>query len=103
MVEDLGHTVIGASSGRRALDLLRNGRAIDLLMTDQAMPGMSGIELADAARQLRPGLPILLASGYAELPADSDLPRLSKPYDQDQLAAQIARLLNGAPRKAAAH
>jgi signal transduction histidine kinase len=70
-------------------------RAIDLLITDYAMPGMTGLELAEEARRLRPGLPILLATGYADLPTQTDLelPRLSKPYQQRQLAEQIASLL----------
>lgn len=95
MLEDLGHRVIEANSGPTALAVLRNGEPIDLLMTDQAMPGMTGIELAKAARELRPDLPILLATGYAELPKGTDLnlPRLSKPYQQDQLAEQLAKLL----------
>jgi CheY-like chemotaxis protein len=68
---------------------------VDLLITDYSMPRMTGIQLAKAARELRPGLPILLATGYADLPegADIDLPRLNKPYQQDQLAAEIASVL----------
>jgi two-component SAPR family response regulator len=56
---------------------------------------MNGVELAKAVRELRPGLPILLASGYAELPSpsDVDLPRIGKPYQQDQLAAEITKVL----------
>ncbi len=59
------------------------------------MPGMTGLQLAAEARKLRPQLPILLATGYAELPAQTglELPRLSKPYQQRQLAEQIASLL----------
>jgi CheY-like chemotaxis protein len=59
------------------------------------MPGMTGVQLAHAARRLRPDLPILLATGYAELPNGEaiDLPRLAKPYEQSQLAAEIAKLL----------
>jgi CheY-like chemotaxis protein len=59
------------------------------------MPGMTGLELAEEARRLRPHLPILLATGYADLPTQTELelPRLSKPYQQRQLAEQIASLL----------
>jgi CheY-like chemotaxis protein len=59
------------------------------------MPQMTGAQLAKAARQLRPSLPILLATGYAELPpgVDIDLPRLAKPYHQAQLAAEIGKVL----------
>jgi signal transduction histidine kinase len=95
LLEDLGHIVIKASSGSDALDVLRTDRVIDLMITDYAMPGMSGLQLAEEARALRPKLPILLATGYADLPASSalELPRLSKPYQQRQLAEQISALL----------
>jgi PAS domain S-box-containing protein len=95
MLEDLGHQVIGVSSGLHALDIIRSEQPIDLMMTDHVMPGMTGIELAAASRELRPSLPILLATGYAELPegAQLDLPRLAKPYHQDQLRDRLDQLL----------
>jgi CheY-like chemotaxis protein len=95
MVEDLGHTVLEAYSGKQALEILASGQRIDALITDYAMPGMTGVELADKARALFPGLPILLATGYADLPSgtSTDLPRLSKPYQQAELAAHLSRLL----------
>jgi CheY-like chemotaxis protein len=87
--------VIEANSGLRALEILRSGSSVDLIVTDYAMPGMTGVELANAARQFRPDLPVLLATGYAELPsgATTDLPRLAKPFRQDQLATEIAKAL----------
>jgi len=95
MLEDLGHDVIEANSGARALETLNSGQAIDLLITDYSMPGMTGAQLAKAVLEIRPDLPILLATGYADLPpgADIDLPRLGKPYTQDQLAAEIAKAM----------
>ena len=95
MLEDLGHRVIGANSGMRALDVIRSGQPIDLMMTDHVMPGMTGVELAAASREVRPSLPILLATGYAELPdgAQLDLPRLTKPYHQDQLRDRLDQML----------
>ena len=95
LLEDLGHTVVKASSGPEALEVLRSGGPIDLMITDYAMPGMTGLELAEQARALRPELPILLATGYADLPTRPKfaLPRLSKPYQQQQLAEQIQSLL----------
>jgi len=95
LLEDLGHTVVTASSGAAALDVLRGNDPIDLMITDYAMPGMTGLQLAEEARALRPGLPILLATGYADLPtrARFELPRLQKPYQQAQLAEQIRSLL----------
>jgi signal transduction histidine kinase/CheY-like chemotaxis protein len=95
LLEDLGHTVIKAMSGADALAVLREGQTVDLMITDYAMPGMTGLQLAEEARRLRPELPILLATGYADVPitSDLDLPRLSKPYQQRQLAEQIAILI----------
>jgi signal transduction histidine kinase/CheY-like chemotaxis protein len=95
LLEDLGHDVIKASSGPAALDVVKSGKPIDLLITDYAMPGMTGVQLADAVRELRPDLPILLATGYADLPARAkvELPRLSKPYQQKQLAERITSLV----------
>jgi signal transduction histidine kinase len=95
LLEDLGHDVIKASSGEAALEVLESGKPVDLMITDYAMPGMTGLQLAEAARQLRPDLPILLATGYADLPARTrlELPRLTKPYQQRQLAERISALL----------
>jgi CheY-like chemotaxis protein len=95
MLEDLGHRVIGANSAMHALDILKSEQPIDLLVTDHVMPGMTGIELAAASRQVRPSLPILLATGYADLPEGTqlDLPRLAKPYHQDQLRDRLEQLL----------
>jgi CheY-like chemotaxis protein len=95
MLEDLGHRVIGANCAMHALDILKSDQPIDLMVTDHVMPGMTGIELAAASREVRPSLPILLATGYAELPegAQIDLPRLAKPYHQDQLRDRLDQLL----------
>jgi signal transduction histidine kinase len=98
MLEDLGHEVVEANSGKQALDLLGKLEPIDLLITDFAMPGMTGAQLIEAVRSKFPELPILLATGYAELPNGklNDVPRISKPYTQPQLASEVARLLGGA-------
>ena len=102
MIEQLGHTALEAYNGREALTILASDQQIDLMITDYAMPGMSGVELADQARQLRPQLAILLATGYSELPSgvEVDLPRLSKPYQQSELADQLMILLNEAAPQA---
>ena len=96
MLLDLGHSVTEANSGERAVTLLESGQQLDLLLTDQAMPGMTGVELAEIARSKRPGLPILLVTGYADLPASelAKLPRLAKPYQQADLQAAIEALLS---------
>jgi signal transduction histidine kinase/DNA-binding response OmpR family regulator len=95
MLEDLGHCVIGVNSGIHALEILRSEQPIDLMMTDHIMPGMTGLELVAASRDVRPTLPVLLATGYAELPEGTqlDLPRLAKPYHQDQLRDRLDQLL----------
>lgn len=100
MLEDLGHRVIQAGSGKEALAILESGREVDAIITDHAMPGMTGVELAAKARALRPGIPILLATGYAELPEglSSDLPRLGKPYLQRDLSEKLAGLLSASTR-----
>ncbi len=91
MVEDLGHDVVEVNSGSDALDVLRSGRKIDLLISDFSMPKMNGSQLARAAKEIHPDLPVLIATGFAELPAGSDpgFVRLGKPYQQDQLAAAV--------------
>jgi signal transduction histidine kinase len=92
MLEDLGHMVIESESAEDALQLLRSGTDVELVITDHAMPGMTGTELADRIRDAWPKLPVVIATGYSELLQDSgsDLPRLSKPYHQRDLE----RLLN---------
>lgn len=91
MLEDLGHTVLQADGGAAALDLMRRRGGVDLLVTDQAMPKMTGAVLADAVRSQWPGLPIILASGYADLPPGvaTEFHRLAKPFSQDDLAEAI--------------
>lgn len=98
MLEDLGHAVIEASSGREALELLEANPGVQVVITDQAMPGMTGAELAERIRELRPGLPIILATGGigpGQSPAEMrvQLPRLSKPFRQSDLALALARAL----------
>nr|WKF60856.1 Sensor kinase CckA [Paraburkholderia busanensis] len=97
LLEDLGHQVLEAASGAAALDVLRNGQRVDLLLTDYSMPRMTGLELAVAARELHPDLPVILATGYAELPegAGISIPQLRKPYQQQQLVAEIRKALTG--------
>ena len=91
MLEDLGHAVIEARSGEEAVQLLRRTPKIDIVVTDYAMPGMNGLQLAEAVAVERPGTAVVICSGYAELPGSMrlDLPRISKPFDQTALAAAI--------------
>jgi CheY-like chemotaxis protein len=92
MLEQLGHRVLVAPSGALALEVVRLEPKIDLVITDHAMPGMSGLELAERLREMRPTLPVILATGYADLPAGRTLgmPRIDKPYRLEKLAALIA-------------
>ncbi|WJR65388.1 PAS domain S-box protein [Neorhizobium sp. CSC1952] len=99
MLEDLGHTVIEAYSGADALRELKGGtHRVDLVITDHSMPRMTGSELAAAIRKEWPDLPVVLATGYAELPSGGDnrLPRLPKPFSQSQLQDVIVAALAGA-------
>jgi signal transduction histidine kinase/CheY-like chemotaxis protein len=91
MLEDLGHVVIEAESGVAALELLRQGTPVDVVLADHGMPGMTGIELAQALRGTRPALPVILATGYGEVPegAPPGLVVLSKPCTQAALAAAM--------------
>ncbi len=88
MLEDLGHTVIDAMSGMEALEKLEGAGQVDLVITDHAMPSMTGSQLAQQIRARWPDLPVVLATGYAELPPGGNdaLPRLSKPFSQAELA-----------------
>jgi PAS domain S-box-containing protein len=91
MLEDLGHTVFGALSGSAALEILRQENAIDVVITDQIMPRMFGLQLANAIKAEWPTLPVILATGFAERPLDAaSLPRLAKPFTQAELAAKLA-------------
>ncbi|QJI39984.1 PAS domain S-box protein [Pseudomonas sp. ADAK2] len=95
LLEDLGHRVISATSGKQALEAFNSGHAIDLVITDMAMPHMNGAQLAQAIRGLKPDLPIILATGYAERLDGfvTELPRLSKPFTQLHLVEIIAQAL----------
>ena len=96
LLEELGHTVYSVSSGSRALEVLRREGHIDLVITDQAMPGMTGSELASKIHAEKPDLPVILATGYAELPPGEGrgIPRLAKPFRQGDLADAIARTIS---------
>ncbi|WP_137131417.1 response regulator [Rhizobium sp. FY34] len=92
MLEELGHTVIEAYNGQQALDIAQGGKTVDLVITDHSMPKMTGAELAARLRLSNPGLPVVLATGYTELPSGegADLPRLPKPFTEAQLRDIIA-------------
>ena len=91
ILEDLGHTVFEAGSGPKALEILKREPRIDLVVTDQAMPNMTGVQLAENIRSQRPAMPIIVVTGYAELPGDAPtgLQKLSKPFRQQDLEETI--------------
>jgi CheY-like chemotaxis protein len=96
MIEDLGHSAIEARSAAAALDVLGTGPEVDLVITDYAMPAMTGTQLAAAIRRNRPGLPVAIITGYADVPnQEVSLPRLAKPYRQQELASLIDALTAG--------
>ncbi len=93
LLEELGCDVIQAPTGVAALEILRSGRKIDLLLTDFAMPGMNGADLARAARALDPTLPLIFVTGYAELRGleITDAQILQKPFGEADLLERIQR------------
>jgi PAS domain S-box-containing protein len=96
MLEDMGYSVLSAGSAEQALAILDEpGKGVDVLVTDQMMPGMTGTDLAERVRIARPDLPVLLVTGYDD--GDSTIglyPQLSKPFDQQRLATALADLLD---------
>lgn len=93
MLEDLGHQAFAATSAEEALKLLER-EAIDLVVTDYAMPKVTGVQLAQAIRDRSLSMPVILVTGYAEIAngVADDLPRLSKPFLQQHLADAIGDL-----------
>jgi PAS domain S-box-containing protein len=101
LLESLGYSVTAARNGPEALEMLRNDVPCDLLFTDVIMPGgMTGPQLAAAARALRPRLPVLYTSGYTENAivhhgrVDPGVNLLHKPYRRPELAAKIRAALS---------
>ena len=97
MLEDLGFRVLSAPTAQRALEILEAGETVDLVITDEAMPGMRGTQLAAVVLEKWPKLPVILATGYAELPdgLPFKLAKLDKPYTQAGLLAAIEASLSG--------
>ena len=94
MLEDLGHSAVQAESALEALALLSNGERVDVVLTDLAMPEVSGADLARRIKQHWPELPVLLASGYAdklEAP-EMELPHIGKPFNQNELLEALVTL-----------
>jgi CheY-like chemotaxis protein len=97
MLEDLGHHVARATSGERALQKMRTLDDLDVVLTDQGMPEMTGLQLIERIRAERPDMPILLVTGYSDLPSGShpQVRRLNKPFDQAALARALEAVMSG--------
>lgn len=91
MLLDLGHIVTEAKSGEEALRFLASDLSFDIMITDYAMPKMNGLDLAQQVKEISPEMPIIIATGYAELPSGRsfEFKRLSKPYSQQDLASAL--------------
>ena len=105
MLTDLGHEVLRAEAAAPAIEILNRQGRIDLMVTDLIMPGgMNGVELAHAAVALRPGLPVILTSGYTGetlgAATEAPWPLLTKPYPAETLAAVIDAVMGKAPEDA---
>jgi CheY-like chemotaxis protein len=102
MLADLGHHVRRVEGVPEALAVLERPTKIDLLLTDIVMPGnRTGVDLARAAVEMRPGLPVILSSGYTgetlNSASEAPWPLLRKPYDADALASIIEAVVRRAP------
>jgi CheY-like chemotaxis protein len=99
VLSELGYQALEASEALAAIPVLASSQSIDLLISDVGLPGMTGRELAEVARQHRPKLPILLITGYAENAAirsallGANMSMITKPFDLKRLAAKIDEIL----------
>ncbi|WP_434676284.1 PAS domain S-box protein [Pseudomonas sp. D3-10] len=100
LLATLGYTALEAEDAKRALVLLESEQRIDLLVTDVGLPGMNGRQLAEIARQHRPGLKVLFMTGYAQKAAerqgflDQGMDMVAKPFTLDLLANKIRTMIN---------
>ena len=99
-LSELGYRTIAAIDGPSALPILHSERAIDLLLTDVGLPGMNGRQVAEIARQHRPGLRVLFMTGYAEQASSRTsflapgMDMITKPFTMDDLAARISGIFS---------
>jgi DNA-binding NtrC family response regulator len=93
ILREIGYQAVEARDGHAALALIEQDPTIELVLSDAVMPGgMSGLELARALRNLRPGLPVVLVTGYTRLETrvtDEDFTFIAKPYRREALVAAL--------------
>jgi hypothetical protein len=100
MLADQGYRALEAVDGPSGLKILNSGQRVDLLITDVGLPGMNGRQLADQAREARPGLKVLFITGYAGSAAVSDgllqpgMEMITKPFDLDHLSQRIRAMVS---------
>jgi hypothetical protein len=101
MLGEQGYRTLEAVDGPSGLKILRSSERVDLLVTDVGLPGMNGRQLADQAREIRPGLKILFVTGYAESVAIAEgflqpgMEMITKPFDLDHLSRRIRAMVSG--------
>ena len=98
-LRDRGYDVIETVDGAAALEVLKSGVHVDLLISDIKMPRMTGYELVEAGLSLRPQLRVLLMTGYSQDPvpnviASANIPVLHKPFDFDELPKYVEKTIN---------
>ncbi|PZQ10198.1 MAG: hybrid sensor histidine kinase/response regulator [Ancylobacter novellus] len=106
ILQELGYETIEAADGREAIPILSSRRRLDLMISDVGLPGMNGRQLAEHARSLRPTLPILFVTGYAERAASrkeflgENMSMVTKPFTLAIVAQKVHEMLSGAARRA---
>ena len=99
-LRDAGYVIREAKDGAEALEILKSGVPVDLLITDIKMPGMNGYQLAEAGTALRPEMKVILITGYAQDPLPAGMARAGvrvvyKPFDIDVLPSLAKQVLGG--------
>jgi CheY-like chemotaxis protein len=97
---EMGCNTIEAGDGTAGLKIIESGEPLDMLISDVGLPGLGGLQLAEAARASHPDLPILLITGYAGKSAETlqlarDMELLRKPFTLDELTERVQAMFKG--------